>query len=67
MDSDIASRAVNALIAGLIAGVITAVVVWLLSALLPGVVLDPGFWGMVVGVIVGLVTFLGGNRNRTVL
>jgi uncharacterized membrane protein YvlD (DUF360 family) len=60
---NLGERALTAIISGLVAGVVTALVVWLLSVLVPGVELDPGFWGTVVGVIVGLLTFFSG-RSR---
>jgi VIT1/CCC1 family predicted Fe2+/Mn2+ transporter len=60
---NLGERALAAIVSGLVAGVVTALVVWLISVLVPGVALDPGFWGTVVGVIVGLFTFFSG-RNR---
>lgn len=59
---NLVERAVTAVVAGLVAGVVTALVVWLISVLVPGVALDPGFWGTVVGVIVALLTFVTGKN-----
>lgn len=59
---NLAERAIRALIVGLVTGVAVALLVWLVSVLLPGVSLDPGFWGTVAGVIAGLYTLFTGKR-----
>jgi hypothetical protein len=62
--NDLAERILYALVVGFITGVVVALIVWLLSVLLPGIALDPGFWGTVAGVIAGLYAFI--TRKRVV-
>lgn len=62
--NDLASRVVNALLAGIITGLVVALVLFVISALLPGVTIDASFWGTVVGVLAALVSFL---QNRSVI
>lgn len=54
-------KVVNAVVAGLVTGVVVALLVWLISVLVPGVALDPGFWGTVAGVLAALVAFFSGR------
>lgn len=61
--NDVGARAVSAVIAGLIAGVVTALIVFVISALIPGVRIDAGFWGLIIGILVGLATFFRGTSR----
>lgn len=55
---NLATRVVSAVIAALVAGVITALILWVIAALVPGLEIDTGLWGLIVGILVGLYTFL---------
>ena len=54
-------RVVNAVVAGLVTGIVVALIIWVISALIPGIALDPGFWGTIAGVLAALVAFFSGR------
>lgn len=61
---DLMGRIVRAVVAGLIAGVVTALLVFIISALIPGVRIDASFWGLIVGLLVGIYTLFSGPQNQ---
>lgn len=56
------ARVFKAIVIGVVVGLFTALVLVILSALLPGVVIDARFWGIVVGLAAGLYYLLTGKR-----
>lgn len=59
----LALRAVRGIITGLIAGLITALILVVISALIPGISIDAGFWGLIVGILTALWVFLTGENG----
>lgn len=53
----LADRTVKAIVTGLVVGIVTALIVYVISALTP-LELDPGFWGVIAGIIAGLYVFV---------
>lgn len=63
MVDNIGERLIKAIVYGLIAGFVTALLLFVLSAILPGVVINASFWGMIVGILAGLYAFFVGRRT----
>lgn len=60
--NDVASRAVKAVVVGLVTAFVVFIILLVVSAILPSVSLDAAKWGMIVGVLAGLYSFLTGNN-----
>lgn len=61
---DLMGRIIKAVLLGLIAGIVTALLVFIISALVPGMRIDASFWGLVVGIIVGLYSLFNDRPNQ---
>jgi uncharacterized membrane protein YdcZ (DUF606 family) len=61
MEKDVTERAVAALWFGLVVGFVVFLVLLVVSALLPKVQIDAGWWGLAAGLVAGLFTFLKGR------
>lgn len=59
---NVVGRAVSAIVAGLVAGLAVGLLLWVISALIPGFVIDASFWATIVGVLVALWSFFSGGN-----
>lgn len=62
MNNSLITRALRALAVGVITGLLAALIIVIVSALLPGVTIEASFWGAVLGLVAGILSFLGDNR-----